>query len=79
MIPISYQIPLLLSSKTVLEEANFDITKATDFKGFLNQLIEYESRTQRKGKALFDRLVYAVNIRCMRESNLLIMIREKLK
>lgn len=47
VIPLSYDFPLLITSRTALEETGFDITVCTDYMGFLEETTRYlEDNTQ---------------------------------
>ena len=47
LIPLSYTFPLLVTSRTALEETGFDMTACGDFQGFLEETTRYmEDETQ---------------------------------
>ena len=41
VIPLSYDFPLLFTSKTALEETGFDVNACTDYQGFLDETTRY--------------------------------------
>ena len=59
VIPLSYDFPLLFTSKTALEETGFDVNACTDYQGFLDETTRYMQDSTQTRKLFCKPLVTA--------------------